>query len=86
MTTLQLQLIILERVGKCIHGVIPRKTNCNHFWKLTLPSMCTLDWSSTRNECCRTDENFYMPNLMIRLARQQIVQDSLSSRQWIAQE
>ena len=48
--------------------------------------MCILDWISARNECCRTEEPFYMPNMMIRLIRQQIVKDLLSSRQYIAQE
>ena len=64
-----------------IYVVISRKTNWHHFWKLTLPSMCILDWGSARNECCRTVEPFYMPSMMIRLARQQIIQGSLSSRQ-----
>ena len=41
-------------------------------------SMSILDWNSAQNEFCRTEEPFYMPNMMICLVRQQIVQDSLS--------
>ena len=49
-------------------------TNWHHFWKLTLSYMSISD-------CCRTEEPLYMPNMMIRLARQQVVQVSLSSCQ-----
>ena len=31
-------------------------------------------WRSARNDCYRTEEPFYMPNLMVRLVHQQIVQ------------